>query len=222
MLIDPHHRDDRLARIATSWTILEKALRRGEEGWRSATPSHGVDAPSQYAHRWRLAALRDEQKLHHGWDNARLLQIELTVDAERTTAIQTLSGDHHTGSPNPAAVPRNRHPRGPKGQRLLTGRGGHEQLALFPETPPIRHNEVSLDGCEELEVWVLLVHRVDDSGDGRVFWHSELSRPHPPDARGYITGWHERVPLPALEIGAVALPEGDEEPEGLDVPVNFR
>ena len=216
-------RERRLARLGTSWPLLRRVLYRGEEGWRRATDNHGVSAHSQFAYRERLAALREEQKLHHGWEKARLLQIELTVNPEHTVAVQTLTGDRHTGLVNPGQPPRNRFARGPNGQRLLGGDGHAEQLSLFPDgvLPLSASGEVDLEGYEDLEVWVLLVHRVSDPATGRVLWHSELSRPHPPNKAGYLTRWRERIPLPALEIGAVAHPTGEGQHE-LDIQIGLR
>lgn len=220
MIVDPAERDDRLARLGTSWPILERVIRAGEAGWRRATPNHGAGSASDYAYRERLAVLREEQKAHFGWENARLLQIELTVNPERTVAIQTLLGDRNTG--NPTERPRNEHPRGENG-RLLLNQGGDEQLELFPvERARDSAGEVTLSVLEDLQVWTLLVHRVAGPGPQGVIWHSELSRPHPPDERGYIPGWFERVPLPAVAIGAVVFPGEDEGPDGIDIPIAFR
>lgn len=223
MLPDPTTRDRRLDRLGTSWPLLRRVLHRGEEGWRRATDNHGSSAHSQFAYRERLAALREEQKLHHGWDKARLLQIELTVNPEHTVAFQTLTGDRYTGLTNPDRPPRNRFPRGPNGQRLLGTDGEAEQLKLFPDDvlplPP--REEIDLADYENLEVWVLLVHRVGEPDTGRVLWHSELSRPHPPDQAGYLTRWQERIPLPVLEIGAVSHPTGEGQHE-LDIQIGPR
>ncbi|MFE3459336.1 hypothetical protein ACFXKD_17475 [Nocardiopsis aegyptia] len=223
MLIDPLARENRLRQIGTSWEVLETALRRSEAGWRSATPNHSRTAPGQRAYDERLAALREEQKIRFGWENACLLQIELTVDPERTVAIQTLLGDHNTGDPL-AACPRNKNPRGFNGRLLLTGEHETEQLSLFPDDVlPIPVRDVAeLEGYEGLSTWVFLVHRTEHREDGRTFWHSELSRPHPPNDQGLITGWFERITLPTVEIGAVAHPGAEEEPEQIRIPVNDR
>ncbi|GAB2503675.1 hypothetical protein [Nocardiopsis aegyptia] len=223
MLIDPLARENRLRQIGTSWEVLETALRRSEAGWRSATPNHSRTAPGQRAYDERLAALREEQKIRFGWENACLLQIELTVDPERTVAIQTLLGDHNTGDPL-AACPRNKNPRGFNGRVLLTGEHETEQLSLFPDDVlPIPVRDVAeLEGYEGLSTWVFLVHRTEDREDGRTLWHSELSRPHPPNDQGLITGWFERITLPTVEIGAVAHPGVEEEPEQIRIPVNDR
>lgn len=223
LLPEPTTRDRRLARLGTSWPLLQRVLQRGETGWRSATDNHGVTARSQYAYQERLAALREEQKLHHGWDKARVLKIELTVNPEHTIAFQTLIGDRYTGLVDPERPPRNLHPRGPNGQRLLGGDGEAEQLKLFPDDvlPLPTREEIDLTDFENLQVWVLLVHRESEPDTGRVLWHSELSLPHPPDEAGYLTRWQERIPLPVLEIGAVTDPVGEGQHE-LDIQIGPR
>lgn len=219
----PHDRDHHLARLGTSWRVLERAIRRGEAGWREVTKDHGEDAPAQYAYRERLAALRSGQKVHHGWANARLLQIELTIDPEHTIAIQTLTGDHRTG--NPDMAPRTRNPRGPNGRLLLSQGEEEEQPSLFPELVP--HPAAAPDTAESsdlagVSVWVLLVHREANAQDGTVFWHSELSLPHPPDERGHITGWYQRITFPPVTFGPVVFPSDEEGPDGIDIQVGAR
>jgi hypothetical protein len=223
VLIDPLVRENRLRQIGTSWEVLETALLRSEAGWRSATPNHSRTAPGQRAYDERLAALREEQKTRYGWENACLLQIELTVDPEHTVGIQTLLGDHNTGNPL-AVCPRNKNPRGFNGRLLLTGEHDSGQMSLFAEDelPFPAREDAGLEGYEGMETWVFLVHRAEERGDGRTFWHSELSRPHPPNAQGLITGWYERVTLPTVEIGTVVHPGVDEGPEQIRVPVNDR
>ncbi|MFD6095535.1 hypothetical protein ACFVWN_00410 [Nocardiopsis flavescens] len=223
MLIAAHdrtRRDDRLAALGTSWPVMEKALRMSEAGLRRVTASHGRTASGQYAYHERLAALRSEQKVRYGWENVSHLQIDLTVDPAHTVGIQTLSGDSNTG--NPEAVPRSQHPRGPNGRHLLTDESAFEQLSLpgLPEEFLPRPVEPSdLDG---IRVWVLLTYRKPETDSGPVKWHSELSRPGPPDEQGYLTSWHERILFPALEIGSVVFPEDGEGMEPIDIPVGFR
>lgn len=217
---DPFERDDRLARLGTSWPVLERAIHRGENGWRSVTRDHGEDAPAQYAYRERLAALRSGQKVHHGWNSARLLQIELTVNPEQTIAFQTLSGNHHTGNPN--LTPRTRNPRGPKGRLLLSHGEEDDQPALFPEPVLPAPETVELTGLADVMVWILLVNREAIAQDGTVLWHSELSLPHPPDEKGHITGWYERITFPPVTFDAVVYPDDEEGPDGIDIPVGAR
>lgn len=218
---DPFERDNRLARLGTSWPVLERAIRRGEAGWRSVTKDHGEDASAQYAYRERLAALRAGQKVHHGWDNARLLQIELTVDPERTIAFQTLSGNHHTGNPN--VEPRIKNPRGPNGRLLLSHGEQDDQPSLFPELVTRTGPEaVESTELEDVAVWILLVNRESVAQDGTVLWHSELSLPHPPDERGHITGWYERITFPPVTFDVVVHPSDEEGPGGIDIPVDAR
>ncbi|NYI96966.1 hypothetical protein HNR12_003243 [Streptomonospora nanhaiensis] len=226
MLPDPHgdldlHRlHSRLAHIGTSWRVLERAIRMGEAGWRQATPNHSAGAAGRFGYEARLSALREGQKSEFGWDNARLMQIDLTVNPERTTAIQTMLGNSATG--HPAETPRNLHPRGPNGQVLLA-QGGGDQLALF-DAEPLRApgDEVQLDGADHPEVWVLLVNRMTRPGDDTVYWHSELSLPRPTNEQGYITDWIERLPLPVVAAGPVVFPDEGEVPGGLVIPVDFR
>lgn len=226
MLIAAHdlpERDRHLDRLGTSWSILERAIRRGEAGWRNVTKDHGEDAPAQYAYRERLAALRSGQKVHHGWSNARLLQIELTINPERTIAIQTLTGNHHTGVPD--ATPRTRNPRGPNGRLLLSHGEEHEQPSLFPELvphPAAAPDTEELSDLADVMVWILLVHREANGQDGTVLWQSELSLPHPPDTRGHITGWHQRITLPPVTFGPVILPSDEEGPKDIDIQVDVR
>ncbi|MDE3723320.1 hypothetical protein PWG71_18155 [Nocardiopsis sp. N85] len=213
-------RDDRLALLGTSWPVMEKALRMSEAGLRRVTESHGRTASGQYAYHERLAALRSEQKVRYGWENVSHLQIDLTVNPERTIGFQTLSGDANTGKPD--AVPHSQHPRGPNGRHLLTDETAFEQLSLpgLPEAllpPPAEPSD--LDG---LEVWILLTHRRPVPDSDLVVWHSELSRPRPPDERGYITSWHDRILFPEVTIGSVVFPESGAGMEPIDVPVDFR
>ncbi|WP_159942091.1 MULTISPECIES: hypothetical protein [unclassified Nocardiopsis] len=218
---DPSDRDHRLSRLGTSWPVLETAIRRGEAGWRGATPDHGGDAAAQYAYRERLAALRAGQKVHHGWGNARLFQIELTVNPGHTVAFQTLSGDHRTGNPN--LTPRTKTPRGPNGRLLLSGGEEDDQPSLFPDLlPQPVPDTAELTDPAGLAVWILLVHREAVAQDGSVLWHSELSLPRPPDERGYITGWLDRVTLPPVVFDAVVFPDEEEGPDGIDIPVGAR
>lgn len=219
MLLDHAGRNDRLAELGTSWPALERAIRSGEAGWRVPTKRHGSGAPARYAYHERLAALRLEQKKRFEWESARQHQIELVVNPERTIAIQTMLGDSRTGVPgNPP--PRSRYPRGKKGRLLLAQENPEEQLGLFGIEAP---EEIDLSEAERLDVWVLLVNRIErPDGAGGVIWRSELSKPCPTDERGYITDWFERTPLPVLTIDAVVFPDDDEGPGELDIPINFR
>ncbi|MEU0491576.1 hypothetical protein ABZ249_20275 [Nocardiopsis sp. NPDC006139] len=225
MLIAAHElprRDDRLALLGTSWPVMEKALRMSEAGLRRVTESHGRTASGQYAYHERLAALRSEQKVRYGWENVSRFQIDLTVNPERTVGIQTLSGDANTGNPDPTAVPHSQHPRGPNGRHLLTDETAFEQLSL-PGLPteflPPPAEPSDLDG---LEVWVFLTYRKQVPESDLVVWHSELSRPCPPDERGYITAWYDRILFPEVTIGSVVFPDEGGGMEPIDVPVDFR
>lgn len=222
-MLDPAHTPDgyheRLAALGTSWQIMDQALRRGEAGRRRATKDHGQMAPGWYAYQERLAGLRAEQKVRHGWENAYHLQIDLTVNPEHTLAFQTLTGDHNTGDPH--ATPRNKYPRGPNGRRILEDGSEADQLLLFP-VPEAEPAAVELTDLDEVQVWILLTFRREEPSTGRTVWHSELSRPHPPDERGRILGWYDRITLPPLEIDAVDFPEDDEGPHGVDIPIDFR
>ncbi len=197
---------------------MDKALRMGEAGLRRATGDHGKSAPGWYAYQERLAGLRSEQKARHGWGNAYHLQIDLTINPERTLAFQTLTGDHNTG--NPHATPHNKHPRGPNGRLLLADGREADQLSL-----PIEVSEpdpMELADLDDVQVWIFLAYRIHEPSRGRTVWHSELSLPHPPDKRGRILNWYDRIYLPPVEIDAVIFPEDDEGPDGVDIPIDFR
>jgi hypothetical protein len=180
--------------------VLVDAIGYGAAAARSVTAKHPVSYRGLRLWAEATAYLRFELK--HPWQPETILGVDLVVEQQRGIGIIVTKGDGATG--NRSYAPQVVYERGEVIQRLING--SLDTLFTVGERP-------------RWEVWFLLHHLARESCP------AELSRPLSIDPRGWVTGWHERILLPAADpfarrVAEVPVP-GQGGPE-IDVPVTRR
>lgn len=178
------------------------AVRAGASGYRNTTTYH----PAGYAgHRmWGETVESVRQGLiPHGWDMETINGVDLTVNRVLGIAIVVVSGDGATGYDHLNPQSRYEHPRVIR--QIVRG----DLDTLF-------------DSPHERPRWVVyfLLHHV---APGSV--KAELSCPVALDAKGWVTGWRERILLPDQPFGTPSRGSGTgsgSAPAAVNVPVRRR
>ena len=193
---------DRLADLGLDVETLHRAVRAGIAAGATRTGlaprnAQGSDLVSHAVEELRLLLVPA------GWTAEYAGGQERTVSPDGLTSVIVSTGAGAVG--DPAGDVRTAHPKGPLMRDAVTVNQGFVQEE-FPIGLPVPQPVDGRPLC-----WVLLV-KVEP---GQVL--SELSAPTGM-REGVVVGWAERIPLPPLGT----LPEPDEGPEELDVPVEPR
>jgi hypothetical protein len=208
---------DRLAGLGLTAEIVERVVRRADA---EASICTALDPPiMEGLTRWgRTNRFLREELISAGWsfDNPR--NLPRTIHPSGEFAIVATTGDELTGLAElrPAT-------KYPKGYATAQAVEINEQLTLdfgdFDLRPDARGATGATD-ADDVLTWLLLFH-VDEDG-----FRVELSLPNAIDD-GRITGWAERIILPAFprdddRLGALLTPGGADQDDGIVVEVSRK
>lgn len=205
---------DRLAEFGLTVEIIERVVRRADA---EASTCTALDPPiMEGLTRWgRTSRYLREELIPAGWsfDNPR--NLARTIHPSGQFAIVAATGDELTGLAD--LLPTTKYV---KGFATVHAVEANEQLTLdFGDFDLGHHGDQATD-AGELLTWFLLFHNDKDE------FRAELSLPNQ-IIDGRITGWAERIVLPAFprdgyHLAALDGPVQDGQDEHIVVEVNRR
>lgn len=198
----------RLEELGVPWLILGNALRIGHQAADFVTASYPPCHTGQVVYGETTAGLRSELGAR-GWENDDTNNIARIVSPCGETVVVVNSGNRYTGRRGNDRRVSTRYPRGRAAQRIIND---NLQMELFDPA------EISvLPAAPKRLTWILLYDRRGDT------IRSELSCPVAVSETGEVTGWRERLVLPAIDltVPSPTIPE-DEGPSDVDVTVTRR
>jgi len=143
-----------------------------------------------------------------GWDRNNEKGLPTVVNPTSSIAICVSSGDDNTG--DVTKIPSTKYQKGPCTAYFVAS---NAQTELFPELrAPVRPSH---DGSA-ISTWALLFYT--DIREIR----SELSLPVFMDGSGQISGWKERIILPAIPLDGDKYKKTIEPDFGPDVDIDIR
>lgn len=205
----------RLEELGLALPPLEASLLAGDVSARNAGPFHPVNAAGTL--RWldTVESLRRQLADNdYGWKADDVRNSPRTVSPDGRTAIMVAGGNRHTGRDEDGVDPQTARARGESTRRAVQING---QLAL----PLGVLADASAERRAGVNTWVLLYHRSDNPQQLR----AELSLPVDITAKGFVTGWRERLLLPDQDFGPdVQARDADDGmgDDGVEVRVGIR
>jgi hypothetical protein len=201
---------DKLAELGLTVEVIERVVRRADA---EASMCTALDPPiMEGMTRWaRTTRFLREELIPQGWrfDNPR--NLPRTIHSSGEFAIVASTGDDLTGLLD--ALPATKYLKGAATARAVEI---NEQLTLDFGDFELSEG----DGAGEILTWLLMYHADEDE------FRVELSLP---DAivDGRITGWAERIILPAFpraddRLAEPVAPAGDDSDESVVVEVTRR
>lgn len=134
-----------------------------------------------------------------GWKPSNDRQYSVALSGDDSIAIAVATGDSNTG--RQGVDPSTMSPKGPRTLEAVAA----NQLCLDLRLPGANEPSSIQEGHSNLrETWLLLIHL--DNAEVR----SELSLPSSLDGDDRVTGWRERILLPAIDF----------DPDQIDLPVD--
>ncbi|MDQ8706725.1 hypothetical protein RCO28_30260 [Streptomyces sp. LHD-70] len=216
-LAAPHLDDDgvhaQLASLGTKLEYLLPALHAGEAARRTAAPNHPSNTAGTRAYQEHVRVIREEHIRHEGWQRLIHDHLELVCNPDHNLAIGVMVGDAATGNPRLHAT--NLHRRGAATERAAEQ---NTQLELFARPTGADEALLGEDESASLQTWFLVSYRAEVGDAVRI--HSELSLPGQVKG-GFVVDWQRRIPLPAIEMDGIELPD-DDGVEEIDIQVDFR
>ncbi|MGC4855905.1 hypothetical protein ACLQ24_21555 [Micromonospora sp. DT4] len=207
--------EERLKKISLPAPPLLESLGASNLARRSCHPDGAPTAPGYFAYNGLVASLTGGLR-DYGWRRINLngvLPLLIHDDLEQILGVS--SGDPMTGTTGHHRKPRSRYPKGELTRRLLRSNQPPGQGTLF-EPPPAEEPPAEFDG---FSYWLFLVYFDKTNLEIR----AEVSLPESQNAKGYVSHWFDRIPLPPYAVDD--LP-GDDDPNGgfgpIDVPVDPR
>jgi hypothetical protein len=197
-----------LARLGLTAEPLQDAVRGGVLARISRTANDAPGAPGFYQWNETLRMLR-EMLVAEGWERRNEDGFATVVNPAKGIALSVSSGNENTGIAS--EIPSTKYPKGPC---TVDRVASNLQMELFPEDSP---RPGASDEAESIPTWTLLF--VTDEHEVR----SELSLPVLMDG-GQISGWKERIILPAIPLdgdGSKRMPEPDFGPD-IDIEIRRR
>ena len=201
---------DKLAELGLTVEIIERIVRRADA---EASMCNSLDPPIiEGLTRWaRTTRFLREELIPLGWrfDNPR--NLSRTIHPSGEFAIVASTGDELTALLD--ALPATKYL---KGEATVRAVEMNEQLALdFPDFDVSQR-----DGAREILTWFLLYHASDEEFRVELSWPNEI-------VAGRITGWAERIILPAFprdqdRLAEPVTPAGDDSDESVVVEVTRR
>jgi hypothetical protein len=209
---EPTALDRRLGAVGVPFEALDRAIRRGEEIARQATPLHPVMAAGTYRWMETVAVLRTELA-GLGWKPNDVRNSPRIVSPDKTKAVMVTAGNFRTGLEGDPQ-PRSARPKGPATRRSIQVNG---QLAF--QWPGLE--DLAGEAAQGVETWALLYFRRNPSDGEEGFIRAELSLPVEVNEQGSVLGWRDRIILPQIDLGpTVIVSDGDDE-DGTDGVADF-
>jgi hypothetical protein len=198
--------ESRVGTLGLDLGLLVEVVRRGEVERGEATNYDPKTASGTNAYNRRVRAKREAFCIQpYNWRAATVVGVELIVAPDNRRAVFTRGGNSAVGL-------RDRRPQ-PKGEI------GEGQSAILDSSLPLFESKwLEAQGLPwpDYEAWMLLVYA------SKFVIRSELSLGSPPDEKGHVGRWFERIILPELDPndlvpGKHIISEPDEG--AFDVPI---
>lgn len=188
-----------LKRLGVPLEILQEAVQAGYLGRISRTSNDAPNAGGFYQWNDTLRSLR-ENMVREGWHREDAGNWPTTVHADNKLAIAVSSGNELTG--NPRATPSTKRAKGARTAQAVNCNRNQLWMPGFEPTVP--------ETDENRPTWLLMFFADDNE------LRAELSLPINMDDEGHVSGWRERIILPALTLDPevrVRIPEPDFGPD---------
>jgi hypothetical protein len=205
----PEEVSSRLSELGLRQEILCEAVQRGQAARASCTPNHPAPFQGIWAWAETVASLRELLR-PEGWTRADSGNLPLTVDAAGRVSLIVSTGDENTG--NPKVSPCTRSSKGPRTLNAVTVNA--LQMTLFD----VRLRPEDLDETSGRMTFLLLFHSDTKTNEVRC----ELSRPIKMNEEGQVSGWAERVILPASPLSGHVTEVPSHVPQTPNVEVKVK
>lgn len=191
--------------------VLLNAVRAAHQAWSNCTD---LD-PKMYAGLtlWAVAIRHLRMGLLPRWQAKDDGNFSITVSPSERVAITVATGDDGTGIVN--RIPTTQSSKGPRTMEAVAANNKQMGFELtFPDgwIPPL-YDPAKFGDCA---TWLLLIHRDDATV------RAELSHPLGFDENKRVSGWTERILVPAIDIGPLDQVEVEERQQPIDVPVQRK
>lgn len=207
LYVDVFDVEQRLTSLGLNQSVLLDAVRAGFLARSQCTELDPPMYPGQTMWAVTLRRLRQGTALL-GWTPSNDRQYSVALSPDEATAITVATGDINTG--RPGSDPSTMSPKGPRTVEAVAA----NQLCLDLRLPGVNDpSPAPADNPKLRETWLLLIHL--DRGEVR----AELSLPSSLDADDRVTGWRERILLPAIDFDPdqIELPVDDSPDINIDV-----
>ncbi len=200
----------RLEQLGFTINILQNTVKSGHFARSTATSNHPNNSAGTFTWHESVRTLRDLLR-PHGWQKQATNNKELTVNLNKTIAIDVSGGTEDTGRPD--GFPQTRNTKGNQTEKLINCNQG--QLFEF-NTLHVDAEEI----IDKFQTWVLLYY-FDNRTDKKEI-RFELSLPTKME-QGKIIGWSERIIFDPISTETVDISE--HKPEfisDIDLEISIR